>query len=78
MTCKRIKKEINICRLRIVFDFVSKDCFMGRFGGGWNWKVGFQIGGRTIILNLLTFSLRIEIENELHKTNIGNAATSYE
>ena len=62
MTCKRIKKEINIGRLRIVFDFVSKACFMGRFGGGWDWKIGFQMGGKTIILNLLIFSLRIEIE----------------
>ena len=60
MTCKRIKKEINIGKIRVVFDFVSKDCFMGRFGGGWNWKLGFQVGGRTIIFNLLIFSLRIE------------------
>lgn len=62
MNCKRIEKETKIGRLRIVFDFVSKDSFMGRFGGGWNWKLGFQIGGKTIILNLLIFSLRIEIE----------------
>ena len=55
-----MKKEINIGKIRIVLDFVSKDCFMGRFGGGWNWKLGFQVGGRTIIFNLLIFSLRIE------------------
>ena len=61
MTCKRIKREIKIGRLRIVFNFVSKGCFMGRFGGGWNWKVGFQAGGRTLIFNLFIFSLRIEV-----------------
>lgn len=44
MVCKKIKKETKIGRLRIVFDFVSKDCFMGRFGGGWNWEIGLQIG----------------------------------
>jgi hypothetical protein len=33
----------------------------GRFGGGWQWKVGFQAsaGFRDIIINLLTFSVRI-------------------
>lgn len=62
MKCKRIKKEIKIGKLRIIFDFVSRDCFMRRFGGGWNWKVGFQIGGKTLILNLLVFLLRFEVE----------------
>ena len=62
MTCKRIQKEIKIDRLRIVFNFKSKDCFMGRFGGCWNWKVGFQAGGRTIIFNLLVFSVRFEVQ----------------
>ena len=55
-----MKKEINIGKIRIVLNFVTKDCFMGRFGGGWDGKLGFQAGGRTIIFNLLTFSLRIE------------------
>jgi hypothetical protein len=61
MKCKMVEKEIVLGRLRLVFDFVSKGCFMGRFGGGWNWEVGFQAGGKTIILNLLIFTLRIEI-----------------
>lgn len=64
MACKRIRKETKICRLRVVFDFVSKDCVMGRFGGGWDWEVGFQVGGRTILFNLLVFSLRIEVESD--------------
>lgn len=32
---------------------------MGRFGGGWNWNLGFQAGGRCIIFNLLWGSIRI-------------------
>lgn len=32
----------------------------GRFGGGWNWSVGVQAGGRTLILNLLVVSVRID------------------
>lgn len=31
---------------------------MGRFGGGWDYKVGVQIGGRTLILDWLFGSFR--------------------
>jgi hypothetical protein len=37
----------------------SKENLMGRFGGGWNWNLGFQASGSTLILNLLVASLRI-------------------
>lgn len=38
---------------------------MGRFGGGWQWKLGFQAGNLsrrrgTIIVSLLVCSVRIE------------------
>lgn len=32
---------------------------MGRFGGGWNWNLGIQVGSSTVILNLLWGSVRI-------------------
>lgn len=53
-----IRKEIVIGKLYMQFLWRSKKHFWGRFGGGWNWKLGFQIGGSTVIVNLLTFSLR--------------------
>lgn len=31
-----------------------------RFGAGWDYKLGISIGGRTIILDLLFGSVRIE------------------
>lgn len=34
---------------------------MGRFGGGWNWKVGAQWSRRTVIVSLLVSELRIDI-----------------
>ena len=34
--------------------------FMGRFGGGWKYSLGFKCGGRTIIFDLLFGSIRIE------------------
>lgn len=38
----------------------ATDGLMGRFGGGWNWKLGFQAGGNTVIISLLIAELRIE------------------
>jgi len=32
---------------------------MGRFGGGWNWNLGFQASKTTIIFNLLVMSIRV-------------------
>lgn len=32
----------------------------GRFGGGWQWKLGIQQGGNTVIVSLFVAELRIE------------------
>ena len=34
---------------------------MGRFGGGWHYTFGVQVGSRTVILNLIFGMVRIEI-----------------
>lgn len=36
----------------------------GRFGGGWNWELGFQWGGGTLLINCLTFTIRINIDRD--------------
>lgn len=56
-----IRIERRVGRLHMVFSWKSKKNFWGRFGGGWNWELGFVAGGRTVILNLLICSLRIEV-----------------
>ncbi len=63
---KGIIKKMRIGALSITFKFKSKDNFMGRFGGGWNWKLGFQAGGKTIIFNLLICSLIFNFEEKSH------------
>lgn len=35
-----------------------------RFGGGWTYKLGISIGGRTIILDLLFGVVRISLESK--------------
>ncbi len=61
---KGIIKKMHIGALSIVFRFRSKKNFMGRFGGGWNWKLGFQAGGKTIIFSLLICSLIFNFEGK--------------
>ena len=56
------KTEIRFARrfgsLEFVYNWRAKSNLWGRFGGGWNWKLGIQAGGRTVIIELLIFSLR--------------------
>jgi hypothetical protein len=54
-----IRKEKTVFGFRFVFNWRSKNNLWGRFGGGWNWKFGFQAGGSSIIFDLLICSLRI-------------------
>lgn len=51
----------HVGRLRVTYEYRSND-LMGRFGGGWNWKLGLQVGAGTIILNLLIATLRFDWE----------------
>lgn len=58
----QITKTYSIGRLKIVFDWRSKTNLWGRFGGGWNWKFGFQAGGSTCIVSLLIADLRFSLK----------------
>lgn len=59
-----IKKLADNKFFRIGFEFHSKKSshgeMFGRFGGGWNWKLGFQSGGNTLIISLLVAEVRID------------------
>ena len=46
------------CRFNLSIKWKKGNQFMGRFGGGWNYNIGVQIGGSTIILNLIVMSVR--------------------
>ena len=61
-----VKKTANIGRLRAQFHWRSKRNLSGRFGGGWNWKIGAQAGGGTLIVEVFVFSLRFDLSK---KTN---------
>lgn len=57
-------KYIFHWNLSITLEMRSSKSLMGRFGGGWNWKFGFQAGGSTIIISLLVMDLRIEFDTD--------------
>lgn len=54
-------------KLNIIFYWRSKYRPWGRFGGGWNFNLGIEIGSSTIILNLIWFFIRFNIERKPKK-----------
>ena len=57
---KGFTKAARIGKVKITFQYREKSNLWGRFGGGWNWKLGFQAGSNCLIIELLIASLRIE------------------
>lgn len=56
---REINKKWRIGKREVCFHWQSKNNLWGRFGGGWNWKLGVQIGGSTIIISLLICEIRV-------------------
>jgi len=56
---REIYKKIKIGGVGISFHWRSSKCLWGRFGGGWQWAVGFEASNRTLLLNCLIFSVMI-------------------
>ena len=57
----RYQRECSIGRLKVRFEWKASRKYLGRFGGGWNWSLGFKAGGSTLILFLLIASLRFHL-----------------
>jgi hypothetical protein len=55
-----VKRDWRWGRWNFSYRRRSSKNLWGRFGGGWNWKLGVDIGGSSVILNLLVSTLRIE------------------
>lgn len=53
-------KRAVVCGFPVSFSWRSRKNPMGRFGGGWQWKLGFQAGGGTVIVSILVCELRID------------------
>jgi hypothetical protein len=56
---KEINKKWECGRLQLTYHWRSSKSLWGRFGGGWQWSLGFEISQTTIMLNLLVFSIRV-------------------
>lgn len=52
-------KEWELFGYRIKYQMRRSNNAWGRFGAGWDWVLGFQAGGSTLIINLLVCSIRI-------------------
>ena len=58
---RSFKKEWHLANKRIIFEHRSADNLWGRFGGGWQWELGFKAssGFHSVIISLLVCSLMI-------------------
>lgn len=54
------QKTIILGNRKITFEKRSKKNIWGRFGGGWNIKFGFQIGGSSVVINLFVMYIKID------------------
>ncbi len=60
----RIDKRFKIGKFDIHIEWRTSANLWGRFGGGWNWKLGIMWSSYTVILNLLVMSIRINHNKE--------------
>lgn len=51
-------KEWERGRFSVKAEMRGNKC-MGRFGGGWQWALGFEAGKTSIIFNLLVMMVRV-------------------
>jgi len=58
------KRKFECKHFIFSLSYRSKENLWGRFGGGWNWKLGFQAGGSTVIISLLVCEIRICIKKD--------------
>lgn len=56
----RIKREWRLLGREVKYSRRSANELFGRFGGGWNWKIGVQWGKNTVLFSLLVSELRID------------------
>ena len=52
-----VDKRFRVGRLKVRFHLRSAKSYMGRFGGGWNWKIGVQWEKTTVIISMLVAEL---------------------
>lgn len=61
---RRVEWECSIFGLVFKFSWRSIHESMGRFGGGWNWKIGAQWSRTDFLLSLLVAEVVIKQKQE--------------
>jgi hypothetical protein len=54
-----IDKTVQYGRFKAGITWRSSKSIWGRFGGGWQWKLGFQASRTIIIISLLVMEIRL-------------------
>lgn len=56
-----VTRKFKLGRVAVTYNRRSSKNLWGRFGAGWNWKLGVSIGSTTVIVDLLVASLRFTV-----------------
>lgn len=59
-----LDKRWHLGRFRLRIHWRRSDGLMGRFGGGWNWRLGVQVGGTTVLFALVVLTVSIAYREE--------------
>jgi hypothetical protein len=59
---REIRREWRVGRFNIVYHWRHPASLWGRFGGGWQWEIGVQAGGSTLIVSLLVASVTFTLK----------------
>jgi hypothetical protein len=57
---RKIIKLLSLPYFKVKLQYTIDSRGMGRFGGGWNWQVGIQAGGPSVLIHLLICTLRFD------------------
>ena len=64
-------KRITVSRYDLHIEQRSITSSMGRFGGGWNYRLGLTSSGKTLLINAEVFSMRLAVSSKIasiHRT----------
>lgn len=60
---QEIRKQFRVGNFHFSFHWGDKTSMWGRFGGGWQWALGFEASKSSLLLNCLVCSLMISKEH---------------
>lgn len=55
----KVHRKFRLLRWNVTVSTCKKRGLWDRFGGGWKWSLGVRVGGSTVLIDCLTFTVSI-------------------